>query len=69
MTMETTYIVKGMTCDHCANAVSGEVSSIEGVSQVAVNVEGGTVTVTSDSALALGDVAAAVEEAGYELIS
>ena len=67
--METTFNVKGMTCDHCANAVTGEIMAIDGVSEVVVNVETGEVTVTSEAPLAQGDVAGAVEEAGYELVS
>ena len=68
----TTYTVRGMTCGHCVNAVTEEISAIPGVSQVTIDlVEGGdsTVTVASDAELELESVRAAVDEAGYELIS
>ena len=68
----TTYIVRGMTCGHCVNAVTEELSAIAGVSNVSVElVEGGDspVIVTSDIDLELEAVRAAVDEAGYELIS
>jgi copper ion binding protein len=65
----TTYQVKGMTCGHCASAVTSEVSAIAGVSDVAVSVEDGSVTVTADQPIAHDALREAVEEAGYELVS
>jgi copper chaperone CopZ len=64
---ETTYPVSGMVCGHCAGFVTEEINRIAGVTAVAVDVESGAVTVTSDRDLDLADVRAAVEEAGYEL--
>ncbi len=63
----TTYTVAGMTCSHCVNAVTQEVSAIPGVRTVDVDLASGAVTVTSDAPLEQAAVAAAVEEAGYEL--
>lgn len=66
----TTYAVTGMTCEHCVNAVTEELSSVEGVTDVAVAlVPGGTsqVTVTSPAEPPLDAVEAAVAEAGYTL--
>ncbi|SHF26731.1 heavy-metal-associated domain-containing protein [Streptoalloteichus hindustanus] len=63
----TTYTVTGMTCGHCASSVSEEVRAIQGVSDVAVDVASGQVTVTSAAPLSDDDVRAAVEEAGYAL--
>jgi copper chaperone CopZ len=67
----TTYQVTGMTCEHCARAVSTELGALDGVSDVAVElVPGGAsaVTVTSDAPLAVAAVAAALDEAGdYQL--
>ena len=63
----TTYRVSGMTCEHCARAVSAELRALDGVSDVAVElVPGGAsaVTVTSDAPLADAAVAAAIDEAG-----
>ena len=62
-----TYAVEGMTCSHCATAVSGEVGQIAGVADVRVDVGRGTVTVVSANVPDDGAVRAAVEEAGYEL--
>jgi copper chaperone CopZ len=63
----TTYQVTGMTCEHCARAVSAELRDLDGVSDVAVElVPGGTsaVTVTSVPPLAATAVAVALAEAG-----
>ena len=68
MTVQT-YTVKGMTCGHCVQAVSGELSKLAGVSDVAVDLGSGAVTVTSDAPLAEAQVREAVDEAGYELAS
>lgn len=64
---EKTYTVTGMTCEHCVNAVSGEVGSVPGVESVDVDLTSGHVTVTGDG---FGDeqIRDAVDEAGYELV-
>lgn len=64
----TTYTVTGMTCGHCVTAVASEVGELAGVSDVAVDLTTGTVTVTSEAPLDPRAVRAAVDEAGYELV-
>jgi copper chaperone len=64
------YSVTGMTCGHCVAAVTEEVSALDGVTDVRVDLvpEGASaVTVTSDEPLSRESVAAAVDEAGYAL--
>jgi copper chaperone len=63
----TTYVVSGMTCEHCVHAVTEELSALEGVSVVQVDlVPGGQsqVTVTSEAELSEHAVATALDEAG-----
>ena len=63
----TTYLVKGMSCEHCVKAVTSEVESLRGVSAVTVDlVPGGSsrVTVISESQLPDDAVTAALDEAG-----
>jgi len=63
----TTYAVTGMSCEHCVNAVTSELSGLRGVSDVAVSlVPGGGSSVTIASALPLSPdtVSAALDEAG-----
>jgi copper chaperone len=67
MSTTTTYTVTGMTCSHCVNAVTEEVTKIPGVVDVQVDLASGAVDVASAGPLAETDVKAAVEEAGYEL--
>ncbi|MGY1691875.1 heavy-metal-associated domain-containing protein [Geodermatophilus sp. SYSU D01105] len=62
------YQVTGMTCGHCASAVTEEVSKIPGVTGVQVDVAAGRVTVESEQPVAADAVAAAVNEAGYEVV-
>ncbi len=65
--LSATYKVTGMTCDHCARAVTEELTSLDGVTGVAVElVPGGVsaVTVSSDVPLTGDAVAAALDEAG-----
>jgi copper chaperone len=66
-----TYAVTGLTCGHCARAVTEEVGAIPGVTDVSVElVAGGTsmVTVTADRSVSDDAVAAALDEAGdYQL--
>ena len=64
----TDYTVEGMTCGHCAHAVSTEIKKLDGVSDVRVTVETGAVQVDSAAALDAEAVAAAVDEAGYTLV-
>jgi len=61
------FDVVGLTCGHCASAVTEELSALAGVSDVTVDlVAGGTsaVTVQSSRELTPAEVAAALDEAG-----
>jgi copper chaperone len=62
------YSVHGMSCGHCAGAVTRELSSLEGVTGVYVDLAAKKVTVGSTRELAEDEVRAAVDEAGYELV-
>lgn len=64
----TDYAVRGMTCGHCASAVTEEVSRIPGVTGVRVDVAAGRVSVEADRPVSDDAVAAAVDEAGYEVV-
>lgn len=67
MAVTSTYTVTGMTCAHCVQAVTGEISTLPGVAEVQVDLASGAVTVTSEAPLAEEAVRAALDEAGYEL--
>lgn len=62
------FLVEGMTCSHCVASVTEEVSAIDGVASVSVDLKVGgasRVTVSSDSPIPDETVLAAVNEAGY----
>ncbi len=67
--MSTTqdYVVAGMTCEHCTQAVTEEVLAVPGVREVTVHLDGGTMTVTSAEPVDFDVLSAAVSEAGYTL--
>ncbi|ROS23891.1 heavy-metal-associated domain-containing protein [Cellulomonas sp. PhB150] len=70
MSQTTTFGVDGMTCAHCVQHVTTELTALPGVRGVDIAlVVGGSsqVTVTSDAPLADEAVAGAVDEAGYVL--
>lgn len=70
MSTTKTYLVTGMTCDHCVKAVTQELSLLSGVSEVTVTLEKdhpSPVVVTSEVELDHDAVVAAIDEAGYEL--
>ena len=63
-------LVAGMTCSHCVSSVTEELSGIDGVQNVTVDLHAGgisRVTIHSTSALDPAQVKAAVDEAGYAL--
>ena len=68
----TRYLVGGMTCAHCVAAVTEELTALDGVEDVGIDLHAGgtsSVTVTSTRPLARDDVEAALTEAGdYHLV-
>jgi copper ion binding protein len=67
--MTTTYTVKGMTCGHCVSSVTEEVGEVSGVTGVNVDLATGLLTVESDAPVDDAAITAAVEEAGYEVVT
>jgi copper chaperone CopZ len=67
-----TFEVVGLTCGHCASAVTEELGALDGVTDVRVDlVAGGTshVAVAAERELAQAEVDAALDEAGnYSLV-
>lgn len=64
MSVET-FTVTGMTCDHCVASVTTEVSKLNGVTKVDVDLATGSVKVESDSPVDPSAFATAVDEAGF----
>jgi copper ion binding protein len=68
-TPTTTIIVTGMTCEHCVRSVRDELTKLDGVSGVDVDLGSGQVTLHTSAPVEPDAVRAAVEEAGYEVSS
>ncbi|WP_416563610.1 heavy-metal-associated domain-containing protein [Nocardia testacea] len=67
MATTSTYTVTGMTCGHCVQSVQTEIGKIDGVTGVNVDLASGRVVVEGSAPIADADIAAAVDEAGYEI--
>ena len=65
MSESVTYTVPAIHCAHCASSIREEVSEVEGVEDVVVDLDTKVVTVNGRG---LDDAAlrAAIEEAGYQ---
>ena len=60
-----TYSVPAISCHHCVNAITGEVTKVTGVTEVTVDLTSHTVTVVGDA----DDTAirTAIDDAGYDV--
>ena len=67
MTTTQDYVVAGMTCEHCTQAVTEEVLAVPGVREVTVHLDGGAMAVTSEEPVDFELLSAAVGDAGYTL--
>jgi copper chaperone len=63
-----TYVVAGMTCEHCRVAVTQEVAQVAGVASVAVDLDAKLVRVDG-TAVDRAAVIAAIDEAGYDAVA
>ncbi|MGQ4494422.1 heavy-metal-associated domain-containing protein [Dermabacteraceae bacterium P13101] len=64
--MDTVYLVTGLTCQHCVNAVTSELSEVPGIESVHVDLVAGgesRVTVTGPQTPDFAAVQAAIAEA------
>ena len=65
MNQTITYSVPGISCGHCRAAITAEVSAVDGVQSVVVDLDTKLVCITGEN---LDDttLVAAIDEAGYE---
>ena len=63
--MNQTFNVQGMSCGHCASAVTQAVKSVDPAADVKVDLGSGKVEVRSDGDRAA--IARAIEEEGYKV--
>ncbi|MCW2134174.1 heavy-metal-associated domain-containing protein [Arthrobacter sp. VKM Ac-2550] len=70
--METTISISGMTCGHCVDAVTEELSALDGVEEVNVELNKGGISraaISSSTPLKPAEISEAVAEAGYVVVS
>ncbi len=60
--------VKGMSCGHCAAAVTRALQSLPGVTKVEIDLASGRVRYEASAPVSPGALAAAVKAAGYEVV-
>ena len=65
----TTFLVPGMTCGHCKSAVTDELSKINGVTNVDVDLDSKKVTIKSEADVEWQVIVGAVDEAGFEAVA
>ena len=66
---ETILKVDGMTCNHCASAVTKAVGALEGVSEVTVDLAGRTVIIRHNTSLVSPEkIRSEIEDKGYDII-
>jgi copper chaperone len=60
--------VEGMSCQHCVKAINKAVAALDGVTEITVNLEEKTVTVSFDaSRVTLSDIRKEIEDQGYDI--
>jgi copper chaperone len=63
---EVIFDVPGISCDHCARAITGALEPLDGVRRVHVDVPGRTVTVAlADGSVGVDRLTAALAEEEY----
>jgi copper chaperone len=63
--MNKAFTVSDMSCGHCAQAITQEVSSVPGVQQVTVDLGTKRVSVEAREDVTTETITAAINEAGY----
>jgi copper chaperone len=66
--MTQTYLVPGMSCEHCRVAVTQELVAVPGVTGVDVDLDAKRVDVRGDG-VEPAAVVAAIDEAGYDAVA
>ena len=67
--MTTEFSVPEVSCQHCVNAITGEVKQLPGVQNVTVDLGTKRVRVEADERVSTEAVIAAINEAGYDEVT
>ncbi len=64
--MVSQFKVPEVSCQHCVHAITSEVSTLDGVQNVNVNLDDKTVTVEHGEQVEFNQIVEAIHEAGYD---
>jgi copper chaperone len=65
--VEKVYRVPDVSCEHCVRAITDELTKIDGVERVSVDIPTKLVTVQHGDAVSEQQILDGIEEAGYEV--
>ena len=65
MATPTTFNVPDISCQHCIDAITREVTVVDGVTDIAIDLDAKTVAVVGGD---LSAISAAIDEAGYDVV-
>ena len=71
MLMETTVNIAGMTCGHCVASVVEELTALDGVDAVDVQLNKGDISraaITSSRTVDSAEISEAIAQAGYAVV-
>ncbi len=63
------FRVPEMSCQHCVNAITKEVSALQGVALVSINLAEKTVKVDHEPDVSVAALVSAINEAGYDEVA
>lgn len=69
MAKELDLKIEGMTCGHCESSVTKELAKLAGAKDIKVTAANGTAHLSVDETVTTDAISAAIDEAGYKLIS
>lgn len=61
------YAVPGVSCEHCVKAITTEVTRLDGVRTVDVDLIAKKVTIVANDTVSDQSLRAAIEEAGFDI--
>jgi copper chaperone len=64
---ERVYKVPDVSCDHCVSAITNELTQIDGVENVQVNLQSKMVTVVASEEVAEQSIRDGIDEAGFDI--
>ena len=64
---ERVYNVPDVSCEHCVSAITKQLTQIDGIQNVEVDLETKKVTVVADDSVAEQQIRDGIDEAGFDI--